>query len=66
MSDVGVQIVSIVVFLVAFGLGFLQGFFRGQIGAQREHLKYLRESSKRADDEMQWLRAALVDKEPSK
>jgi hypothetical protein len=43
-------IIYIAAFAVIYAMGWTQGNLRGQIKAQREHLKFLRESSRRADE----------------
>jgi len=42
-------------FAVIYAMGWTQDNLRGQIKAQREHLKFLRESSQRADERIELL-----------
>lgn len=44
------QLVYVVAFALIYAMGYLQGWLGGQIQAGREHLKFLRESSARADE----------------
>lgn len=49
MSD-STQLIMCIVMIVAYAAGWYIGWLAGQIKANREHLKFLRESSVRADE----------------
>jgi len=52
----------VLAFAVIYAMGWTNGNLRGQIKASREHLKFLREASKRADEEHAMLSALLVER----
>ena len=58
------EVSTIACLLVMFAMGYSLGYGGGQIKAMREHLAFLRESSKRADEMHADLIAATSKESP--